>query len=231
MRKLSRYVVAGALVLTLLPGLARSAEMPHSNLIVIMFDLAKPKKPQFKKPCVSPCCPMGVCTGARTMSCCPVAHACTKTASCPMQGPCGACKTTPKPTPKPMGCAKACCDEPCCEKACCDKPCCVQAQCCKVEPTLAELRALCAEQARVLREMHVMMKEMRDTIDVLKGELQLQRQNQVNSLVPSTGPTPYGSQAVPYNVMPIFPEGSFNNKAQDMNDRSELFSFVHGLSR
>ena len=154
------------------------------------------------------------------MPCCPVGHACSKTTACPMQGACAACPTTPKP----MGCAKACCEQPCCPKACCDKPCCEQAAC-KAEPTLAELRALCAEQARVLREMHVMMKEMRDTINMLQVEVQLQRQNQVTNPVPSTWLVPCGSHISPYNVMPVFPEGSFNYKLPKANDQ-QVHSFV-----
>jgi hypothetical protein len=215
MLKLSKPVVAVALALTMLPGLARCDEMPSSGFVVILLDIVKPKKPDFKKPrpCAAPCCPMGMCTGARTLPCCPVAHvtAEVKVAPCPMQGPCAAC-----PVRKPEGCAQPCCGKPCCE----------QAGCCKAEPALAELRALCAEQARVLREMHVMMKEMRDTINMLQVEVQQQRQNQEINSVPQAGPMPYSSQTLPYNVMPVFPEGSLNYKLPVQ--QSSTFSFAIG---
>ena len=180
MLKLCKCVVTAALALTLLPGLAR-AEMPRGSLVVILIEMAKPKKPEMAKPvpCIaSPCCPMGVCKGAATLPCCPVA-------SCPRQGPCSAC-----PVHKPEGCCKPCCDKACCE----------QSDCCKAERTLAEMRAVCAEQARMLQEMQALMKEMRNTINMLQVEWQLQRQSQV-ICPPVTTPNVHPVQS--YDTLPL----------------------------
>jgi hypothetical protein len=174
MLKLSRCVVALAFSLTLLPGVARCDDVQNSRLVVLLFKLTKPKKPEYAKPLPSAAthCPMGVCTGAATMPCCPVMHVEACPTACPVHKPEGRCKPC---------CAKTCCEQAASCKPCCPKPCCEQAGCCKVEQTLAEIRALCAEQARVIQEMKVMMQEMRNTINVMQIE-QLQRQNQVYQL-------------------------------------------------
>ena len=226
MLKLSRCVVAVALSLTLLPGVGRCDDVQNSRLVVLLFKLTKPKKPQWVKPlpCAATHCPMGVCTGAATMPCCPVMHV----ESCPV-----AC-----PVHKPDDCCKPCCAKPCCE----------QAGYCKVEHTLAEMRALCAEQARQLQEMHVMMKEMRSTINAMQIELQLQVQRQNQAIYPAVpkdqppgepydwvpGPVPGQPYdwlpdrvpGEPYDTIPqpMQPDGPFNYNAST-NEVRKLSSF------
>jgi hypothetical protein len=157
--------IAMAVALTLtLPSQGRCDDVPRGNLILVLVEIAKPKKPQSKPlpACASPCCPMGTCTGAATLPCCPMARCVQAPVCIPTQGSCSAC-----PVHKPEACAKSCCEKPCCEQA---------GSCCKADQALPEMR----EQIRMLRNMQVMMKEMQNTINALQVEVQTLRQNQVN---------------------------------------------------
>jgi hypothetical protein len=176
--------IAMAVALTLtLPSQGRCDDVPRGNLILVLVEIAKPKKPESKPvpACTSPCCPMGTCTGAATLPCCPMARCSVAPVCIPTQGTCSAC-----PVAKPEACSRPCYEQPCCEQA---------ANCCKVNQTLAEVRALCAEQAHMLRDMRGTMREMTNALREMQIEVQMLRQNQV-TYPPSTVPEPVPDDGV-----------------------------------
>jgi hypothetical protein len=211
-------VMAAALSVTLVPGQGRCDDMPRANVILMVIELGRPKKPECAKPVAqpaSPCCP-----GAGAMPCCPMAQV----TSIPCQGPstCTVC-----PVPKPEAVAAPCVHGPACvpyqcpscpmcpmcphvqvetlPAPCCVKPCCEQSGCCKAEHALAEMRFHFAEQARVLHELQTMIKDLRTTVLALQGQIQTLQANQLGVPVPCKVPVQGGM--APYDV----PMGSHIN--------------------
>jgi hypothetical protein len=187
-------VAAAILNVTLVPSQGRSEEV-HTSVLYLLIEMARPMKPQANEPTTwhtAPRCPMGVCTGAAVLPCCPM-----RVNKCVTDKPVPGCECAPCLNGQTSGCQS----EGCCEGVC-GKP----------ECSLAEIRRLCAEQARALREMQRMLTEMHATMNALQVEVQLLSQNPVvypNYPQPMYYNQPAGSvpnpQQIYYNVPNAMP--------------------------
>jgi hypothetical protein len=210
-------VVAASLALTLLPAQGRCDENSCS-LFYFLIKVAKVEKPDVPKPtCSAPHCPLGVCTGAAMMPCCPSAAVMPCCPGAAMM-PCCPMTVIHRAT-APTVCREGRCQTDACPA--CKPDCCANA-CSNAERTAAELRALCAEQTRLLHEMRQTMAELRSEINALRNDLQSTRQAPQQIYVPvpvpnpnpmpmpnpgqNTWPTPHGYPPMPHS-MPVTPTG------------------------
>jgi hypothetical protein len=111
--------VVAAAAITLSPAQGRCDSY---SILGILVELAKSQKPECECCPASSCCPQGVCRGAATMPCCPMAAAC-----CEKQG-CEHCECMCVKAAQPTSSGK--CGDPCCPNCAqcancqCDKPAC-----------------------------------------------------------------------------------------------------------